>query len=140
MWTHLPGRSKGRSVWFVNGEVTPELDELSVPAGLGALEPRIVRYGEDGVMRIKGRPVVELEQCAALGTAGDVVLADPMEYLRIVQGAITADQSMHVRFVNHERTFRWTYFINGQPAWHSSVTPFKGSATISPIVTLATRA
>jgi len=58
MWTHLPARSKPRSVWLINNECEPELDELTVPAGTGAVEPRIVTYGPDGALRIKGRPIL----------------------------------------------------------------------------------
>jgi HK97 family phage major capsid protein len=139
MWTHLPTRSKGNSAWFVNSEVTPQLDELSIPAGTAALEPRIVRYNEAGIMTIKGRPVIEIEQCAALGTVGDIILADLSQYIVATQGGLESAQSIHVRFLYNEMTFRWNYYVNGQPAWRTSVTPYKGSATISPFVTLATR-
>lgn len=139
MWTHMPSRSKSNSVWLVNQEVTPQLDELSVPAGTAAIEPRVVSYDQLGATRIKGRPIVEVEQCAALGTEGDIILADLSQYIAITQGGLEAAQSMHVRFLYNEMTFRWNYYINGQPAWRTSVSPFKGSATISPFVTLATR-
>lgn len=140
MWMHLPARSKPRSVWLINNECEPELDELTVPAGTGAVEPRIVTYGPEGALRIKGRPVMQVEQCEALGTSGDILLADFSEYLLAPKGTLEQQESMHVRFIYGEQTFRWTYFINGRPAWLSTVTPFKGSATIAPFVTLATRA
>jgi hypothetical protein len=47
--------------------------------------------------------------------------------------------SDHVRFIYGERTFRWTQRINGKTPWRSAVTPFKGSATVSPFVALAAR-
>jgi len=140
MWMHLPARSKPRSVWLVIGEAGPQLDQLSISAGAGALEPRFVTYGPDGLLRIKGRPVIEIEQCEALGTTGDIILADFSEYILCPKGSLDQQESMHVRFIYGEQTFRWTYYINGRPAWLSTVTPFKGSATIAPFVTLATRA
>jgi len=69
-----------------------------------------------------------------------VVLADFSQYIISPRGSVEQQESMHVRFLYGEMTFRWTYFINGRPAWLSTVTPFKGSATIAPFVTLATRA
>ena len=39
-----------------------------------------------------------------------------------------------------ERAFRWMYRVNGRPKWKSALTPFKGSNTQSPYITLATRA
>lgn len=140
MWMHLPARSKSRAVWVINNECEPELDELTVPAGTGAVEPRIVTYGPDGALRIKGRPIIQAEQADALGTSGDISLCDFSEYIVSPRGSIEQQESMHVRFIYGEMTFRWTYFINGRPAWLSTVTPFKGSATIAPFVTLATRA
>lgn len=140
MWAHLPARSKARAVWLINNDVEPELDHLTLPAGTGALEPRFVTYGPDGALRIKGRPVMQLEQCATLGTVGDIILADLGEYILSPQGGIDQQSSMHVRFIYNEMTFRWNYYINGRPAWLSALTPYKGTTKLSPFVTLATRA
>jgi hypothetical protein len=46
---------------------------------------------------------------------------------------------MHVRFVYDEMAFRFTYRVNGHPAWKSALTPCKGSNSVSPFVTLETR-
>lgn len=140
MWSHVPSRSKSRGVWLINNDVEPQLDILSIPAGTAALEPRFVTYDAEGAMRIKGRPVIRLDQCATLGTVGDIIYMDPTEYILAPKGSITGQESMHVRFIYNEMTFRWTYYINGRPAWLSSLTPFKGSTSLSPYVTLATRA
>lgn len=140
MWSHVPTRSKGRGLWLINNDVEPQLDILSIPAGTGALEPRFVTYDAQGVLRIKGRPVVQLEQCATLGTVGDIIYFDPNEYIVGTKGDIEGAESMHVRFVYNEMAFRWNYYINGRPAWLSALTPFKGSTNLSPYVTLATRA
>lgn len=140
MWAHLPARSKPRAVWLINNDVEPQLDILSIPAGTGALEPRFVTYDAQGALRIKGRPVMQLEQCATLGTVGDIILADFSQYILSPQGSIEQQESMHVRFLYNEMTFRWNYYINGRPAWLSSITPYKGSTALSPFVTLATRA
>jgi HK97 family phage major capsid protein len=140
MWVRLMPRSKANAVWFINHELGPQLDVLSIPAGTAALEPRFVSYGPDGILRIKGRPVVEVEQCAALGTVGDVILADMSDYLLIAKGGLNQAESMHVRFLYNERAFRWTRSVNGAPATRSALTPYKGTATLSPYVVLATRA
>jgi HK97 family phage major capsid protein len=141
MWARLHPRHKGNAVWLVNHELGPQLDVLSIPAGTGALEPRFVSYGPDGVLRIKGKPVIEVEQCSAVGDQGDVILADLSQMLLVKKGGIQAASSMHVRFIFDEMTFRWTYRINGMPAWRSAVTPYKGTsgATLSPFVTLDAR-
>jgi len=139
MWVRLFGASKAKAVWLINGELGPQIDQLSIPAGTGALEPRFVNYDAQGVLRIKGRPVIEVEYCSALGTSGDVILADFTGYRLIRKGGINQASSMHVRFLNDEMTFRITYRVGGQPKLKAKVTPFKGSLTRSYFVTLATR-
>jgi len=140
MWVRMPARLRGGAVWLYNQDVEPQLDELTIPAGLGAVEPRFVTYGPDGVLRIKGRPALACEQCETLGTVGDLMLVNLGEYALITKGGIDAQQSIHVRFIYGERTFRWITRINGAPKWKSSITPYKGSNAQSPYVALATRA
>jgi HK97 family phage major capsid protein len=140
MWVRLPSRSKARGVWAINTEVNPELDELTIPAGTAAVEPRFVTYDQQGALRIKGRPVIELEYCEALGTENDVVLFDPNGYRLIRRGGITQASSMHVKFTTDEMTFRATWRIGGQPKLNSAITAFKGSASLSHFINLETRA
>ncbi len=49
-----------------------------------------------------------------------------------------AATSIHVRFVNDESVFRFTYRCDGQPAWNAPLTPFKGTNTLSPFIALDT--
>jgi HK97 family phage major capsid protein len=139
MYSRLLGQRKN-IVWLVNRDTTPELDELSITAGTGALEPRFVNYGPDGIMRIKGAPVVEIEQCATLGTPGDIIAADFSQYITANKGDINEAMSIHVNFIYDQETFRFTYFFDGQPRFASAITPYKGSSTASPFVALAVRA
>ena len=139
MWQRLHPRHRANAVWYINSEVEPQLDQLSIPAGASALEPRYVTYGPDGVMRIKGRPVVVTEFNAALGTVGDIVLADLGDYVTIDKGGVQAASSIHVQFLTDEQVFRFIYRYDGQPALNSAITPYKGTNTQSAYVALATR-
>lgn len=139
MWGRLPARSRRNAIWLTNQEVEPQLDRLSIPAGTAALEPRFVTYGPDGTLRIKGRPVVPIEQANQLGAAGDIILADLSQYLLIDKGPMESAVSIHVRFVWDEQTFRFVYRANGQPIWNRPLTPYKGSNQQSPFVALAAR-
>lgn len=136
MWSRFRGRNP---VWFINRDCGPQLDVLSITAGTAALEPRFVNYGADGILRIKGAPVVEIEQCATLGTVGDIILADWGQYVSADQGSIDEAMSIHVNFIYDQNTYRFIYYFDGQPRWASPITPFKGSNTVSPFVVLATR-
>ena len=139
MWQRLHPRSRANSTWFINSEVEPQLDQLSIPVGTAVLEPRYVTYGPDGVMRIKGRPVAVTEFNAALGTVGDIILADMESYLFWERGGVDSETSIHVAFLTDQTAFRWVYRCDAKPAWESVMTPFKGSLTQSPFVALATR-
>lgn len=139
MWGRLPARSRRNAVWLINQEVEPQLDRLAIAVGVGALDARFVTYGPDGVLRIKGRPVIAIEQAEGLGTPGDVILTDLSQYLLIDKGPMESAVSIHVRFVWDEQTFRFIYRVNGQPIWNKPVTPYKGANAQSPFVALAAR-
>lgn len=139
IWSRVHTRSKGVGVWLYNNECNPQLDELALPVGTAALEPRFVAYNNEGLIRIKGRPAIEIEYASALGTVGDISFCDFSQYRFINKGGINQAQSIHVRFVNDETAFRAIYRVGGQPKWKSAITPFKGSATLGPSVTLQTR-
>lgn len=142
MWARMPARDKATAVWLVNGDLGPQLDMLSIPAGAGALEPRFVNYSPSGILTIKGRPVVEIEYAPTAGTIGDIVLINPLKYRLIRKGGVEQASSMHVRFTTGEQTFRAFYRVDGAMVPRSAVTPFKGGSTktLSPVVALATRA
>ncbi len=138
MWARLDSRSKPNSVWFINTDVNPDLDTLAHAVGAGALEPKFVGYDATGLMRIKGRPVVETEFNASLGTSGDIVLADMSNYLMWEKGGVQSAESLHVLFTTDETTFRFIYRVDGQPAIAAPLTPYKGTGnTISPFVKLS---
>ncbi len=70
---------------------------------------------------------------------GDIILADLTQYLLIEKGGVHAATIIHVQFLTDETAFRFVLRANGEPLPNSSVTPYKGSNTISPFVTLAAR-
>lgn len=136
MWSRCAGKNP---VWFINRDCGPELDALSITAGTAALEPRFVTYDAQGIMRIKGAPVVTIEQCETVGTVGDIILADWSQYITANKGDINEAMSIHVEFIYDQETYRFIYYFDGQWRWTSAITPFKGSNTVSPVVVLASR-
>ena len=130
-------RSKARAKWYINSEVHDQLDQLTFTSGSTGILSPYVRYDSNGVMNIYGRPVVETEFNAALGTAGDILLADMSEYLMWEKNAIEAASSIHVQFLTDQTAFRFIYRYDGQTALASAITPYKGTATQSPFVTLS---
>jgi HK97 family phage major capsid protein len=141
MWARMRPRDKANAVWLINGDCGPQLDLLSIPAGAGALEPRFVVYGPDGIMTIKGKPVIELEYNATLGTVGDIVLINLKRYRLIRKAGVEQASSIHVLFTTDQTTFRAFYRCDGQMIPRGPIVPYKGAAnTISSVVVLATRA
>ena len=137
MWNRLWARSRANAVWYINQELEPYLYTLKlgdkpvyIPAGGLSEKP----YGT-----LFGRPVIPLEQCNAAGDVGDIILADIGQYLLIDKGGVKAASSIHVRFLYDESVFRFIYRVDGKPIWNKPLSPYKGSASVSPFVTLAKR-
>ena len=85
------------------------------------------------------RPVIEVEYADTLGQEGDLSLVDFSQYVLADKGGVQAASSMHVAFLTDEMVFRITYRVDGEPIWHAPLTPYKGSNTLSPFITLAQR-
>lgn len=123
-------------VWFVNQDVMPQLDQL-IHNGTGSIPPRFVDYDAQGIMRMKGKPVIEVEYAQSLGTAGDIMLISPSQYQLIDKASgVQAASSIHVAFTTAEQAFRFIYRVDGAPLWRSALTPFHGSNTVTPYVAL----
>jgi HK97 family phage major capsid protein len=82
---------------------------------------------------------VPIEQCQTLGTKGDIYFVDFGQYIVATKGAMQSAVSIHARFIYDESIMRFVYRLDGQPMWNVALTPFKGSNTQSPYVTLAAR-
>ena len=141
MWSRMWGRSRKDAVWFINQDAEPQLNAMSINVGTGGLPVYLPANGlaDSPFATLFGRPVVPIEYSATLGTEGDIMLADLSQYLMIDKGAPAQAASMHVRFIYDEMAFRIVYRCDGQPIWNNVLTPFKGSNTLSPFVTLAAR-
>ena len=150
MRARLRARNRPRSVWYINQELETQLPLMVVKiknaAGSDNVGGAPIYMPANGLAgqqfdTLFGKPVIPIEQAEALGTKGDILLCDLSEYLLIRKGALETAESIHVRFLYGENTFRFTYRINGAPAWKTALTPYKGSAsaTQSPFITLATR-
>jgi HK97 family phage major capsid protein len=143
MWCRLWGRSRLNSVWLINQEVEPQLNKMTIATGTySGATVYMPPTGIAGNMysTLYGRPVIPIEQAAALGDEGDIILTDLSQYMIIDKGGINSAQSLHIRFLYDEAVFRFIYRVDGQPIWKIALTPYKGSNTLSPAVTLKARA
>ena len=141
MWSRMWARSRANAVWLINQDIEPQLEALAMTVGTGGVPVYLPSGGiaDTPNARLKGRPVLPVEYCATLGTVGDIILVDLGSYL-MIQKDMNQASSVHVSFTTDETAFRVTWRVDGKLSWKSALTPFKGTNTLSPVVTVATRA
>ena len=130
----------GNAVWLANYDTMPQFALMSLSVGTGGLPVFMPSAREDVPDMFLGRPIIFTEYCKTLGTVGDVILINAGEYLEGIYQPLQSAESMHVRFLNHERAFKFWTRNAGWPWWKSALTPRNGSNTLSPFVVTATRA
>jgi HK97 family phage major capsid protein len=141
MWARCPARSMATAEWWINQDVLPQLMGMSMVIGTGGVPVYLPPGGLSGSPygTLMSRPVIPIEYCETLGTEGDIVLADPAQYVMIDKGDIQYATSIHVAFLTDEQAFRFIYRVDGQPVDDKPITPFKGTNKQSTFVTLQTR-
>jgi HK97 family phage major capsid protein len=141
MWARLYAPCRPGSAWFINQNIEPQLAQLTLATG--TYSGQLVYMPPTGLSNsvyatLQGRPVIPLEQCSTLGTEGDIILADLSQYVGIKKAAgMQQSVSIHLRFDYDETCFKFTLRMDAQPAWQSPLTPYQGTATQSPIITLS---
>lgn len=129
----------GGGVWLANHDTRPQLYTLQIPAGTSAVliyQPsREVGFPD----MLMGIPVFYTEFASKLGDKGDLLLGVWSQYLDGLYQSLQSAESVHVRFLNHERTFKFWVRNAGAPWWRSALTPNQSADTLSPFVTLAAR-
>jgi HK97 family phage major capsid protein len=130
-------RRGGSPVWIINQSVLPEIYKLKdensnyilLPGSNGSISSALPTT-------VYGIPVIVSEKVSALGSVGDVILADMRYYLVGDRQRLTIDESIHARFQNDEKAWRFVQRVDGQPWIQSAITPRAGGSTISPFVQL----
>jgi HK97 family phage major capsid protein len=142
MFGRMLPRSRKNACWLINQSVEQQLYQMSLSVGTGGVPVYLPASGAAGQPNatLFGLPVIVCEQCQALGTVGDIILADLSSYLLADKGGVQSAASIHVAFVTDETAFRWTYRLDGTPLLAAPITPFKGSDTLSSLIALQTRA
>jgi HK97 family phage major capsid protein len=138
MFSRLLAGGLGRSAWYVNSDVLPQLFTMTLGNNSVFVPPA------DGFTKapggfLFGRPVRPVEHCKTLGTKGDVAFVDPKGYYAPVNGGLQYAESIHLYFDYGMRAFRWTFRMGGQPYLAAAVSPANGSVTKSHFVVIETR-
>lgn len=124
------------AVWMANHDCIPTLAAIND----GTNNIWLPSAREDVPDILYGRPIYFTEYNETVGDLGDIILVNWSQYLEGTYQPLQSAESMHVRFVNHERTFKFWTRNDGRCWWRSALTVKKGANSLSPVVALAARA
>jgi HK97 family phage major capsid protein len=127
------------AVWLANHDTMPELMRLNQAVGTGGAVVWQPSAREDHPDMLLGRPLYFSEYAKTLGDQGDIGLYNWGEYLEGTYQPMANEESVHVRFVNHERAYKFWTRNSGQPWWRTALTPAYSQAKLSPFVVLDAR-
>jgi HK97 family phage major capsid protein/HK97 family phage prohead protease len=140
MYSRLRAESLKNACWLVNQNTYPQLHSMSIAVGTGGVPVYLPANSLAGqpYNTLYGLPVIPVEYCQSLGTAGDIILADLSKYVLAFK-PIESAMSIHVYFTTDKSVFRFVMRVDGQPKLASSITPFKGSDSLTDFVILEGR-
>lgn len=122
-------RSFANAVWITSPSALPQL--------MAAKTFRAPDAGADAG-RLMTRPILLSEHASALGTVGDIILADLSQYL-VISKSLVFSFSAHFNFPKDESAFRAVVNVEGLPK-NSAKTTLPNNDEVSAFVTLAERA
>lgn len=137
------GGNYNRAVWIASPDTLKEIYTMGLTVGTGGSAVMISPGGgpDSLALTLFGRPLIFTEKApAALGTQGDLSLVDFGWFGIGDRQTVVVDMSTHVKFASDKTAIRAIARNDGRPLVLSPLTPRNGSATLSPYVTLATRA
>lgn len=139
MFSRLAVGSRKTAVWIVNPELEQQLQAMVMPGTTTAI-PLYLPGGSligPPAATLFGRPVVVVEAASAVGTEGDIILADLRQYLTCIKaGGMRSDFSISVFFDLGISCFRFSLRIGGQPYLGAPIPRMNGNSTSSTVVTL----
>jgi HK97 family phage major capsid protein len=129
----------GKGVWMITQSAMSTIIQLTGPAG----NPSYIwqANARDGIPgMILGMPVIWTEKLPAMGTSGDIVLADWSYYLIGDRQATTVESTKFDRWRFDETSWRMVHRVDGQPWLSAPLTLQDGATQVSPFVILGTAA
>jgi HK97 family phage major capsid protein len=142
MASRLLPESWDRAVWVITPDAFAEVWSMALPVGTGGSAVMIAPgAGTDAPqMTLLGRPIKWSRKApAALGTQGDISLADFSLYGVADRQDVRLETSEHAFFLQDQTAFKVIERVDGQPLLLSPLTPENNGPTLSGFVQLATR-
>jgi HK97 family phage major capsid protein len=140
MLSKLLTTSMGSSVFIMSQTCIPQLVQMADAAGRVVWIPNQMSPGGGAAQTMPstlfGLPIIFTEKLPALGSTGDVMLADLSYYLIGDRMSIEIASSIHFKFTNNQTTWRVLARMDGQPWLDNAVTLADAVTTVSPFVIL----
>jgi HK97 family phage major capsid protein len=144
MFSRLHPSCVDNSVWVANSTAIPQLLRMQLVVknvagseNVGGSAVPVVAQA-DGKFTMLTRPVIFTEKIPALGTQGDLILADFSQYAVGMRKEVTLERSIYAGWQTDESGYRAILRADGQGRWSKPFTPKNGN-TLSWAVTLQTR-
>jgi HK97 family phage major capsid protein len=138
MWVGLHTGFRKNAVWLANPNLEPHLRSLV----LATYNPVYMPAGGISAApfaTLLGKPVIYSEHCAAIGTTGDLLLADPSAFYGVMRnGGIQNSVSAHFKFDQDLQAFKASVRMAAISKLKAVITR-PDSTTCSNVVALATR-
>lgn len=136
--------NRGSAVWYAHPDLIQQLEFMYFDDDNTNKRPVYMPAGGISGSQygtLYGKPVVPYEFMKDFGSQGDIALIDWSQYatLRKAGRGVNMATSMHVRFLNDEMAYRFTFRIDGRPLWTGVKEDLNGTTTRSPFTTLASR-
>jgi HK97 family phage major capsid protein len=125
-------------VWIANSTTVPQLMSVSITAGTAGVHYPVLKE-DAGRFYIFGKQVLLTEKLLALGSQGDLVLADLAQYAIGLRKEVSLERSNAPGWLQDQTAYRAIVRCDGMGTWGKAVTPKNGD-TLSWVVTLAERA
>lgn len=129
----------GNAIWLANHDTLPQLAMAHLPGTNASVFLFAPGNGVDKPDTLLGRPIFFTEFASTLGAVGDLILGNWSQFLEGTYQPLQSAESIHVRFLNHERTFKFWLRNAGAPWWRSPLTPNKSATTLSPFIVIEAR-
>lgn len=129
----------GNAIWIANHDCFVQLATMQIATGVGGQLVYQQSVVEDRPDTLLGRPIFYSEFANTVGDQGDLILGNWTHYMEGIYQPLQSAESIHVRFLNHERAFKFWLRNAGMPTWRVPLTPNKSSQTLSPFVVLDAR-
>jgi HK97 family phage major capsid protein len=126
------------SVWLAHPTTIPQLLQLSVPVGTGGAHYPVLQESNGG-FKLLTRPCLFTEKLPALGTQGDILLADFSQFAIGLKKGMRIDHSIHVYFTTDRLLTRLIERHDAMALWDEALTLKDGSTTVSPFIVIEDR-